>query len=132
MKIYLAARYLRRDELREYRRKLKELGHEVTSRWLDERKDAASTVHDVTEAEHIKIALRDLEDVAAADMFVVFNNEKGMKKRGGHHVEMGYAMAKGKKLVVLEEKENTFCYLPEIKFFKNFEEFAECLSSVQN
>ena len=35
MKIYLAAKYSRMEELREYRNQLIALGHTVTSRWLD-------------------------------------------------------------------------------------------------
>ena len=128
MKIYLAARYLRRDELREYRKQLHALGHEVTSRWLNERKSAAATVAEVTEAEHIFIARRDLEDIEVADMFVVFAGEPRGQKRGGHHVELGYALAKGKQCIALEERENTFYYLPELKFFTDFEEFMEDLN----
>lgn len=127
MKIYLAARYIRRDELRGYAKKLRELGYIVTSRWLRETKDPVSTVADVTEAEHIRIAKRDLKDVARADMFVCFNNEAGMKKRGGHHVELGYALALGKKIVVLEGEENTFNYLPEIVKCDDFEWFLKFL-----
>ena len=123
MRIYLAARYIRRDELRVYRRKLRALGHIVTSRWLDERKSPKSTVADVSVAHHVCIAQRDLADIDRADVFVLFAAEHQKQKRGGHWVEMGYALAAGKKIIVLEELENTFCFLPGVQFFKNFEEF---------
>ena len=128
LKIYLASRYLRRDELREYRKQLKDLGHEITSRWLAERKDQTSTMHDLQSAQHEVIATRDLEDIDAADMFVVFGNEPRNQKRGGHWVELGYAIGKGKEAVVLEEQENSFCFLESITFYKTFEEFLEGLN----
>ena len=131
MKIYLAARYTRRDELREYAKALRALGHEVTSRWLAERKDPGCTVDDVTEGEHLRIAERDLEDIAAADMFVAFTREPKGNKRGGHHVELGYALAREKEIILLEGRENSFHYLEGIDFFETFEEFLVALQEAE-
>ena len=39
LKVYLAARYNRRDEMRGRRKDLHAVGIQVTSRWLDEKSD---------------------------------------------------------------------------------------------
>lgn len=78
MKIYLAARYSRRDELAAYACELALLGHDVTSRWLTDD-------HAVTDAELIdagasldalrlgqQYARRNIADVAACDLLIGF------------------------------------------------------------
>jgi len=65
-KIYLAARFGRRFELRTYREDLEKAGHFVTSRWLDivaENDNPAAQAH---------CAEIDMQDLKAADTLIAF------------------------------------------------------------
>lgn len=73
MKIYLAARYSRRDQLRGLAQHLRAAGHIVTSRWLDtewvNRPDSSSAAPPEYRE---KYAIIDMEDVVAADAMINF------------------------------------------------------------
>lgn len=119
MRIYLAARYGRRAELCGYRETMKELGHVVTSRWLDT--DDSQGEPEST-ADH---AATDLEDIKDADVFVAFTEAPDSTfARGGRHVELGYALGITMKAFhVVGPRENVFCLLPEIHQHDSFAEF---------
>ena len=128
MKIYLAGRYGRRVELLKYAAALNASWHGVTSRWLrgaHEAKDAT-----LTEAEAAGWAKYDLEDIDTADAVIAFteapDNPHG---RGGRHVELGYAIAKDKRILVVGHRENIFCNLPEVLFFDSFSKLAFYINS---
>ena len=133
LKVYLAARYDRRDELREYRTVLQSHGIQVTSRWLDEKTSTNSKMGDETEAFYIETAAIDIADIERADAFILFSeNPLEGFKRGGRHFESGYAF-KAKKViyVVGEWKENVFHYLPGIVHFCTFEDLTTDLKRYQ-
>ena len=133
LKVYLAARYDRRDELREYRTVLQSLGIQVTSRWLDEKTSTNSQMGDETEAFYVETAAIDIADIERADAFILFSeNPLEGFKRGGRHFESGYAF-KAKKViyVVGEWKENVFHYLPGIVHFCTFEDLTTDLKRYQ-
>ncbi|GEM_PF-6660459 len=98
MKLYLAARYERRLELAHYAVLLRQQGHEVTSRWLED------NAH-LSLPEQVRM---DLEDLEAAEALVSFTEEPGVYSRGGRHVEYGYALAQAKQLFVVGPPENIF------------------------
>lgn len=119
MKVYLCGRYSRRDQLRSVREELQELGHVVTSRWLDtswrEKDDSGSAA---APAEYrAEFAVKDLEDVAAADCVIAFTEEPRSGGRGGRHVEFGAALALGKRLIVVGHRENLFHHHPRVEYF---------------
>ena len=118
MKVYLAGRYSRRDELYDYARQLRAHGVDVTSRWLNGEHqwsgdtDDGVTVQNYQEAE--RFAREDLEDLDAADMIVCFTESpRTSASRGGRHVEMGYALASLKEVMIVGPRENVFYTLPE-------------------
>jgi nucleoside 2-deoxyribosyltransferase len=114
-KFYLAARFSRRAELRDYRDALKALGHVVTSSWLDIAEE------DPTAA--VKCAKRDIADIRAADILVAFTEpERSPWTRGGRHYEAGCAFAVGKKLMLVGPVENIFYALPEWQKFSSFDD----------
>lgn len=122
MKIYLAGRYGRREQLKSVRDELTRLGHEVTSRWLDTEwapTDGSSSTAPPEYRE--KYCLIDLEDVLASECVISFTEEpdSGNGKRGGRHVEFGVALQAGKRLVVVGWKENIFHHHPRVEFFKS-------------
>src|SRR5689334_6788265 len=116
MKIYLAARYSRREELCGYRTQLEALGHTVTSRWLNgshQISDAGKPIGDHGEAlvedgsDDRAAALRqhfaqeDFDDVRSADTLIAFTEvPRSGHSRGGRHVEFGAALALDKKIII--------------------------------
>ena len=121
MKIYLAARYGRREEMCRYRVELQAIGVSVTSRWLNGNRDGVlETV----------AAREDIEDIRLADTLIAFTEHPEMtgpgRNRGGRHVEMGYALALSKPVIVCGHLENVFCYLPNVSYFSEWPDlFAE-------
>lgn len=125
MKVYLAAQYARRDELRQYRLALTSLGVTVTSRWLDEKNPLHTNMGDDTKEFYIETANIDIEDIDKADAVVFFSEDPLVGiKRGGRHVEFGYSLAKGKPVYVIGPRENVFHYLDRVYHFDTFEDFV--------
>lgn len=76
---YLAARYIRREELVRYKEDLEAAGHTVTSRWLagDHQWDSSGSVVRDYEAggnppDAVRFAQEDVEDLLAADVVLSF------------------------------------------------------------
>lgn len=126
MKIYLAASYKRRDEIREYAEKLKLLGHEITSRWLRELSPPKIELTDVSARFLREHAQHDMEDIESAGMLVLFT--KNIKERGGMYVEMGYALGLERTIILIGPKRNIFHWLLQVKQFDTFGEFLEDLN----
>ena len=126
LKVYLAARYDRRDELREYRKILeKNYNVQVTSRWLDEKTSTNSQMGDESDAFYWETAQIDLMDIEAAHVFILFSeNPLEGWKRGGRHVEFGYALKADKPVWVVGPKENVFHYRPRVQHFETFDEMV--------
>jgi nucleoside 2-deoxyribosyltransferase len=130
MRLYFAARFSRRDEMREYRKVLEDLGHEVTSRWIneDERQDLKNkSRQEVSEI----VAVEDLEDLAKSDVVLNFTgNGKSTKTKapkGGRHWEGGVGFALNKPSIVIGEPEHAFHWLPNVDRYASFEEYLDSL-----
>lgn len=113
MKFYVAAPWQLLENARDLRRILlaaKMPLLECTARWLDEQADTQAT------RAHAEM---DLEDVKAADV-VVFLNPWQFKTSGtgGRHVEVGYALAHGKPILLVGEKSNLFHELPLVEIVR--------------
>ena len=130
MKIYLAAQYPKRDEMKAFADRLSALGITVTSRWLLEDKPLDTNIGDDTEQFYKETAIIDLLDVKAADTVVFFSeNPLVGVPRGGRHVEYGYALGLGRNITVIGPKENIFHFLPWIVHFDSFEDFYKHMES---
>jgi hypothetical protein len=105
-----------------YRTDLLRLGHVCTARWIDQKLDADS------DANMRDRATMDLEDLELAGVLVAFTEApRAMVEhggRGGRHVELGYALSRGKKILLVGPRENVFHYLPGIAAYATW---AECL-----
>lgn len=123
MRVYLAARFSRLPELNRYREELAELGIEVTSRWLDGGHEWVGTPdEEIPPWEQARFAMEDLDDILAADLLVCFTEPSGEgPARGGRHVEMGFALALGKPILVVGHYENVFYCLPSIMFMETWD-----------
>jgi hypothetical protein len=127
---YFAARYSRHPEMRSYRDQLVTAipGAVVTSRWVDGHPDGfAQDVSFTPEflganPETCWINGRaDIEDLLAAHTIVTFTGDGGGK--GGRHIEHGYAIAAGKRLVVVGPRENIFHCHPATEVYATWIEF---------
>lgn len=122
--VYLAARYGRRDELWKYAALLLVAGIRCTSSWLNETSPLTVRMRDVKENELREIALTDIRDIGEADALVFFaEDQEKQPPRGGRHVEFGYALALGKEIHVIGERENVFHHLPQVVIHATFDEF---------
>ena len=134
MKIYLAARYSRIKELNGYRALLEESGYIVTSRWLngdwqshgyDAYQIARGDELDLYPEKAALFAKDDVEDINAAHIILCFSEEPrtGKSGRGGRHIELGLALALGKRAIVIGPRENVFHCLPEVEHFPTWDAF---------
>jgi hypothetical protein len=110
MKIYLAARFERQAEMRDVARLLRAYGYVVTSRWLEV--DGLRVGTD----EAPFYAAQDVEDVAAAEVLILFTEPERVS-RGGKDVEMGLAFGLGRTVYVCGPRVNIFHYLPAVRWF---------------
>lgn len=103
MKVYLAAPYPLREQMCNTADTLRAAGHTITSRWLlgDELTHQAAQM--------------DLDDVYAADVLIAVN-PVGWETigTGGRHAEFGYALALGKKIILVGLRSNVFHYLESV------------------
>ena len=126
MKIYLAARYSRREELCGYRSQLEALGHTVTSRWLNgnHQVDDQGLSVEAKRAERERFAIEDRDDVLAANVLIAFTEiPRSSNSRGGRHVELGIAIGTQRMaVIVVGPRENVFCCLPDLLVVEKFED----------
>jgi len=131
MKIYLAAAFSRQEEIKQVALRLESKGLEITSRWLDVKK------------ERLENAFMDVEDVRRADILVRFtdpvryslvtmtvNNEPHVPARlisGARHFETGLAWERGIPIIVVGGKQNIFDEFPNITHVSSVSELEKVL-----
>lgn len=137
--VYLAARYSRNAEMRGVRDALvAAFGMEVTSRWIDLHPDIVGEFGgDLSESQGSAslngspekcavLGQHDLADLDRADWVVSFTGTGG--RRGGRHVQFGYALARSKRLMVVGPREHVFHTLPEVEHFAGWLAFSDWLA----
>jgi hypothetical protein len=126
-KIYLAARYEKYPEMREFRNWLEDKGFIVTSRWIDHETPAPFPAQElalaVPPALAVQHALEDIEDVKAANWLICFSVGGGGK--GGRHVELGLAIDGHKRLTLIGPREHVFHCIPQLEVFPDLETFKQ-------
>src|SRR5882672_7222295 len=95
MKVYIAAPYRMKNEIKARAMGLRDCGIEVTSSWLNEPHKPNTQMGDLTHEEHQKYALQDVQDVVAADILVLLTDPTKTIVRAGRHVEFGIAVGLG-------------------------------------
>ena len=123
MKIYLAAHYSRKAEVIDAVRDLEKAGVRVVSTWHLERMAADSNLDAATGRTWRRLATRDIKELRAATCIVFFSFDgHDLFTRGGHCVELGYAIAKKKRIVIVGPFQNIFCYLKGVKRFEMWDD----------
>jgi hypothetical protein len=131
-RVYLAARYGRREELLAHAVELAEDGHTVTSRWLlgSQQWDAPTLAAAIaleerreTPPEAARFAIEDWADLRTSEVLILFAEPPGANAgaRGGRHVEFGMAYALGKRCLVVGGRENVFHLLPGVEHYPTWE-----------
>jgi hypothetical protein len=133
MKIYLAAAYERKKEMRAVRDGIEKIeGMEVISSWIDEgdHLDCLSGLIDKPKSQtYIEtniiraIAERDVKEVISADLLILFAGGD----RGGRHYEC--ALHFPRPVYVIGGPETIFHYLDNVTWFDTIE---QCLLFIEN
>ncbi len=133
MTVYLSGQFEDAPELRRVRDELVSGGLRVTSRWLAAVSSTPATAmaHEVGAAARLAaIARQDMEDIDACDVVAIFNPQSARSSgRGGRHVETGYALALGKRVIIVGVRGNVFHWLPEITVV---EDWSDAIRLLQN
>lgn len=125
MTIYLAASWSQRERMARLARTMfREFGIEVRARWLDVEFAASLPADEVARQE----ARNDIEDIAAADAFVLLTDYES--STGGMHFETGYAYAIGKPVFIVGKRTMVFHHLPSIVVFSNLEACIRALVAI--
>ena len=117
MRAYIASRFDRKSEIKEFSLEVIALGVEVTSRWLDK----APMPHGKDERAQFLIdtAAMDRDDVKSADVLVRFSDDLStptIPARWGtasRMEETGMAYAWGKRIVIVGGKQSLFDHFAE-------------------
>jgi hypothetical protein len=112
MRTYLSARWSRREEVLEVQKQIEELGIESVSQWLTQ------DLQSKPEQAHM-----DMADVKRCSHFVRFADDTSTETvpstwmSAARFVEMGFALAWGKKSVVVAAQDirPIFDFLPQVK-----------------
>lgn len=120
MTIYLASRYQDHPLMREWRNELEKRGFVVRSRWIEGNHEITDVDND---SERRRFALEDMEDLRRASLVIVRSDPSFFRSgRGGRHVELGMALAWGKPIILVGERENVFHWLHDITVVPTFED----------
>lgn len=124
VRLYIAAKYSRKQECRILAHALVARGVGTTSRWHD---------LEVNESEQDSVQLqgyaeRDLADIRAADGLVMLNHDE---ESVGRHIELGYALGLGKPVMVVGNTESVFHHLKEVKLGSQFVDILGWARSIQ-
>jgi nucleoside 2-deoxyribosyltransferase len=124
VKVYLAARFSDRHYMELVADRLKTHGFEITSRWVYGGEEGLTRE---------QIAVLDIDDVDTADAVISFTQPFGtMTKGGGRHVEFGYGMARGKRLILIGERENVFHHFPGVEIYATLDDFLAAAETLRD
>lgn len=130
VKLYLAASFRAQHRMLEFAEYLAGRGYEVTSRWIYQKEGEALELHSIKDHpdELVPFAIRDMQDIDAADVVVVFSWVDSTT--GGFHTEFGYALGKVKPLVVVGPRLNVFHCLPQVKQVDSIVDLVKALEAM--
>jgi hypothetical protein len=97
IKVYLASRYARREDIEKYAHTLQALGFEIASTWVFGERDIVGSP-----SETKTFATMDRLDLLGADIVINFAEPKEVDyPRGSRHTEFGMAYERGKVCYVV-------------------------------
>lgn len=134
MKVYLASRWERREEMARYRDELISMGIEVVSTWMSGPMEEWSLHNGMSALEHGRSeAVRDADEVGEADLVVNFTEDPTTAwVRGGRHWECGYSYALGIDQLLVGPREIVFHCLAHMNQVDTWEEAKDYIREYQN
>jgi hypothetical protein len=130
-RIYLAASWSVRGQMLVRQRELRQMGHYVTSTWLDDDTAAVEPGPDPNcdDPERAAGCARaDAADLMLADLVIMSTDVPSTT--GGFHVELGLALAAEKEIILVGPRLNIFHYLPTIQHYDSWTEVLTYLGSI--
>jgi nucleoside 2-deoxyribosyltransferase len=125
--IYLSGPYGRKEELHKIAKRIMAVTNWVVfSSWLKEDKQY-KTMEDFSKPDSAVVAIRDLDEVGSVDALAKFEDTDTAKTHGGKHQEMGAALALGKDVIIVGNREGVFDYLPSVVQVNNYHELINWL-----
>lgn len=116
MRAYLAAAYSRRERIQKVAEYLESMGVEIVSTWLQETYSPTVDIRTLPGGINQALAEKDVEEIRSCDVLIFFAEDQDQQPpRGGRHVEFGMALALGKRVVVVGDRENIFHHLPMVE-----------------
>lgn len=112
MIFYVSSNWGSQQRMQDVRFKLRALGHEVRSGWLDEAE--AQSFESLSPAMRQEFSYRDLGEVLTADILTIDTAE--MSLSGGREVEFGAAVALGKETWLVGQPRNIFHTIAKRQF----------------
>ena len=116
MKIYLASSFSLKDSVEEVKRHLINGGHTITVEWWHtDFKESLGILSDKNwyATDDIKhICQRNFNGIDIADAVILIAPKEGTKKFNGANIEIGYAIAKGKRVLSIGNIERSGMYQP--------------------
>lgn len=123
MIFYLSHNFAAREALRDSVIPIIEAnGHTVQSRWITEDHDGGNHSNE----DRKRFATEDFLDITASDYVLHWCDQFGPKSGRGKHIEVGYALATGKRIIIIgkECEESVFYFLPNVRRFRNIQEWG--------
>jgi len=120
MNIYIAAKFEMRPVLRALVPQIRSLGHAITATWISR------------EEMHLPqsmIAIDDLDGIEEADLLILDSTFSG---GSGREVELGYALAKGKRIWMIGPAVNVFHHHQDIIHFNDWQQVMKQLQEESN
>lgn len=108
LRVYMAGAYVDAERLVGVKRRMQEIGFEVTSRWIG--KAAAGKPYESDFSDEAKV---DYADIDKADFLII---DTFGKTRGGREWEGGYAIGKGKRVMVVGPVIHPFHAMCRLRF----------------
>lgn len=118
MNVYLAARYSSKERMQTVALQLISRGFHITSSWVysADRPEQSQMSPDFREGR----AVIDYEDVEISDILVL-DLLDGPGTRGAQWAELGIALGRNLKVMVIGETENIFAYHPKARIYTDWE-----------
>lgn len=119
-KVFLAADYDRKDEIKGYAHELFKWGWVVVSRWHD------VSVPEDLDPDHTANqwgwAQQDLADLESATTLILFT---GGKQTPGRNTEFGVGLATSKDLYIVGPRESVYHHLGQVWAYETWDKFVE-------
>lgn len=126
MKVYISARYSRKAEVADVAATLTRRGFEVVSTWHTEEHLPSVQLVEIPPGRLRLYARRDLLEIRLCEVFLLLSeSDATWNRRGGRHVEFGYALGYHKAIAVIGPRENIFHYVPGVYHHATLDEFIE-------